>query len=39
VDSLRRVGRLIEVLDSLAAHTVEIEAKYQTLLRYRNQQT
>ena len=39
VDSLRRVGRLIEVLDNLAAHTVEIEAKYQTLLRYRNQQT
>lgn len=39
VDSLRRVGRLIEVLDSLAAHTVEIEAKYQTLLRYQNQQT
>lgn len=39
VDSLRRVGRLIEVLDSLAAHTVEVEAKYQTLLRYRNQQT
>ena len=39
VDSLRRVGRLIEVLDSLAAHTVEIEVKYQTLLRYRNQQT
>ncbi len=39
VDSLQRVGRLIEVLDSLAAHTVEIEAKYQTLLRYRNQQT
>lgn len=38
VDSLRRVGRLIEVLDSLAAHTVEIEAKYQTLLRYQNQQ-
>lgn len=39
VDSLRRVGRLIEALNSLAAHTVEIEAKYQTLLRYRNQQT
>lgn len=39
VDSLQRVGRLIEVLDSLAAHTVEIEAKYQTLLHYRNQQT
>lgn len=39
VDSLRRVGRLIEVLNSLAAHTVEVEAKYQTLLRYRNQQT
>ena len=39
VDSLRRVGRLIEVLDNLAAHTVEIEAKYQTLLCYRNQQT
>lgn len=38
VDSLRRVGRLIEVLDSLAAHTVETEAKYQTLLRYQNQQ-
>ncbi len=39
VDSLRRVGRLIEALNSLAAHTVEIEVKYQTLLRYRNQQT
>lgn len=39
VDNLRRVGRLIEALNSLAAHTVEIEAKYQTLLRYRNQQT
>lgn len=38
VDSLRRVGRLIEALNSLAAHTVEIEAKYQTLLRYQNQQ-
>lgn len=38
VDSLRRVSRLIEALNSLAAHTVEIEAKYQTLLRYRNQQ-
>lgn len=39
VDSLRRVGRLIEALNSLAAHTVEVEVKYQTLLRYRNQQT
>jgi len=39
VDNLRRVGRLIEALNSLAAHTVEVEAKYQTLLRYRNQQT
>lgn len=39
VDSLRRVGRLIEALNSLATHTVEVEAKYQTLLRYRNQQT
>lgn len=38
VDSLRRVGRLIEALNSLAAYTVEIEAKHQTLLRYRNQQ-
>ncbi len=38
VDSLRRVGRLIEALNSLAAHTVEIEVKYQTLLRYQNQQ-
>lgn len=38
VDSLRRVGRLIEALNSLAAHTVEVEAKYQTLLRYQNQQ-
>ena len=38
VDSLQRVGRLIEALNSLAAHTVEVEVKYQTLLRYRNQQ-
>lgn len=38
VDSLRRVGCLIEALNSLAAHTVEVEAKYQTLLRYQNQQ-
>ena len=38
VDSLRRVGRLIEALNSLAAHTVEVEVKYKTLLRYQNQQ-
>lgn len=38
VDNLRRVGRLIEALNSLAAHTVEVEVKYKTLLRYQNQQ-